>query len=70
VTLCVFPPSFHATTGLLIQLGPICLLPDFVQFIVDISKLKTKTKLSGMSPRENYTDRPSLVGEVSTNFSG
>jgi hypothetical protein len=29
-----------------------------------------KTELHGLSLRDNYTDRPSLVGEVSANFWG
>jgi hypothetical protein len=33
-------------------------------------KTKKKTKLRGMSPRANYTDRAPLVGEVSANSRG
>jgi hypothetical protein len=31
---------------------------------------KLKTKLRGLSPQANYTERPPLVGEVSANFWG
>jgi hypothetical protein len=30
----------------------------------------TKTKLRGLSPRANYTERPPLVGEAIANFCG
>jgi hypothetical protein len=39
----------------------------FVEQIHSSNNIKLN-KLRGLSPRVNYTDRPSLVGEVSANF--
>jgi hypothetical protein len=49
----------------------LCILLDTL-FVTQFPhlKLKKKTKLCGLSPRVNYTDRPLLVSKASANFYG
>jgi hypothetical protein len=42
---------------------------DFVCALFN-ERIKNKTKLHGLSPRANYTERPPLAGEVIANFCG
>jgi hypothetical protein len=51
----------------------LCYIQNYVGSMLDQQHItkKNETKLHGLSPRVNYTDRATaLVGEVITNFCG